>query len=167
LNPEKGIYARKHWETESISNKNQSYLKSNGRYFNSGVMVLAPKELSKVFDDKILEQLILEYDELGFQWSDQCVLNYIIGGKYEALDRNLNTRPEEYEPMLCRILHFSGNEKPWNALEYRLSLEKAISYRFTNRDSAFLTYFKYERYLLEFLRENSVFPPKDVKCGTN
>jgi lipopolysaccharide biosynthesis glycosyltransferase len=106
------IQARCHWhDPKSITNKAITVSKS--KYFNSGVMLINTK---KWREKKISNQLALileNYEDYGFEWADQCVLNYYFEGNYGSIDLKYNSIPEEYQSNETRILHFAGSHKPW------------------------------------------------------
>jgi lipopolysaccharide biosynthesis glycosyltransferase len=106
------IYARLHWGTPE-SATNQAIIESKGRYFNSGVLLIN----TKIWRTKsILENLVVIMSrslELGFEWADQCVLNYYFQGEYGAIESVYNSLPSEYDFNLTRIIHFAGSHKPW------------------------------------------------------
>jgi lipopolysaccharide biosynthesis glycosyltransferase len=119
-------------------------------------MVVCPTQLKNIINEESFEELVSNYETLGFQWSDQCILNYVVKGKYQKLDSSLNSIPEEFDIYKTKILHFAGESKPWNSSLYRESLENAVSYRFSARDHAFWTYFTYEALLFEFLKKYNI-----------
>lgn len=110
------LSARKHWETHegTYSNRNQAVIMSNNEYFNSGVLLINSKKFRKEKLHKLIKKTVERYEELGFQWADQCVLNYVFQGAYNYLASWYNSEPKEFTYNQTRILHFAGDQKPWH-----------------------------------------------------
>ena len=161
LNLEKAILndsvliARTHWETLSISNMNKAYISSKGNYFNSGICIFNVKKFRIQFSADNIDDVYRKYEELRFQWSDQCVLNYLIEGRYGKLDKAFNSTPDEYNSELTRIIHYAGQEKPWLSKQYKESLNESQNngsgYIFSAKDAAFHKYFLAEQNFVKFL----------------
>ncbi len=78
------------------------------------------------------------YENLGFQFSDQCILNYVAFNSFAHLPSEYNSFPilttlEEVPE--ARISHFAGPIKPWNFTHHDLFIlgrrkkrEKFIEY---------------------------------------
>lgn len=108
------LAARKHWPWTTETNEKNLALKKNGElYFNSGVLVINSKEWNAKDLTNVAKALISDYVEMGFEWGDQCVLNYMLGDSYVQLDNAFNSTQQEYLPGSTRILHFAGTPKPW------------------------------------------------------
>jgi lipopolysaccharide biosynthesis glycosyltransferase len=95
---------------------NEAFVKCGDAYFNSGVMLLNPLRIKMLEGWKDKDFLIENYERFGFQWSDQCVLNYILHGATLPLSAKWNymrlegTDSDE-GPL---IVHFAGTKKPWS-----------------------------------------------------
>jgi len=96
--------------------KNESIIKMGEDYFNSGIALIDCdrwKELN--FQDQ-WPQLLVESNLRGFEYADQCVLNFMCSGEVKYISPSYNvfaaTRRKEpkVEPL---ILHFAGTKKPW------------------------------------------------------
>jgi lipopolysaccharide biosynthesis glycosyltransferase len=121
------IYARLHWGNPE-STTNQAIIKSKGKYFNSGLLLINSKRWRT---KSVLEDLVVIMSrsiELGFEWADQCVLNYYFQGEYGAIESVYNSLPSEYDSNQTRIIHFAGSHKPWTM---RITTE-CIFEKFTN-----------------------------------
>jgi lipopolysaccharide biosynthesis glycosyltransferase len=106
------IFARLHWgKIESESN--QAVLTSKGKYFNTGVLLINSKLWHQAQIMQNLFSIMPKYIDYGFEWADQCVLNYYFRGEYGQIDPRYNSIPEEYSNNHTRILHFAGSNKPW------------------------------------------------------
>ena len=106
------IHARLHWGNP-VSTSNQAIIKSKGRYFNSGVVLINSKlwRTRSILGD--LVQIMSKSINLGFEWADQCVLNYYFQGEYGAIESIYNSIPSEYDFNQTCIIHFAGSHKPW------------------------------------------------------
>lgn len=113
------IFARLHWphyEPES----NQAIINSKGKYFNSGILLINSKIWRR---ERIMQNLIAimpNYTQYGFEWADQCVLNYYFAGEYGQIDPIYNSIPKEFRENHTRIIHFAGMHKPW---KYKIDTE--------------------------------------------
>jgi lipopolysaccharide biosynthesis glycosyltransferase len=96
--------------------KNESIIKMGKDYFNTGIALIDCdrwKELN--FQDQ-WPQLLVESNLRGFEYADQCVLNFMCSGEVKYISPSYNvfaaTRRKEpkVEPL---ILHFAGTKKPW------------------------------------------------------
>jgi lipopolysaccharide biosynthesis glycosyltransferase len=106
------IFARLHWPHHE-SESNQAMINSKGRYFNAGVLLVNSKVWRR---ERIMQNLIAimpNYTQYGFEWADQCVLNYYFAGEYSQIDLRYNSIPKEFKVNQTRILHFAGLHKPW------------------------------------------------------
>lgn len=93
-------------------------------YFNSGVMLLRPSQLSESIFDNIMSQELVGASR-GIGKADQAVLNRYFGQSgVSSLDRKFNVTKRELadahgnlyallEALDARIVHYVG-EKPWN-----------------------------------------------------
>ncbi len=106
------IFARLHWPHHE-SESNQAIRNSNGKYFNSGVLLVNSKVWRR---ERIMQKLFAimpNYIQYGFEWADQCVLNYYFAGEYGQIDSSYNSTPWEFNEKQTRIIHFAGSHKPW------------------------------------------------------
>ena len=76
--------------------------------------------------------LVKSSESLGFQYHDQCIINYMLAGRvgyfpseYNYLIRNMDGRLIRNP----RIAHFSGWEKPWRQSIYELWFKSHESHR--------------------------------------
>ena len=106
------IFARLHWgKIESESN--QAILNSKGKYFNTGVLLINSQLWHQEQITQNLFSIMPNYTDYGFEWADQCVLNYYFRGEYGQINSRYNSIPEEFNNKYTRILHFAGSHKPW------------------------------------------------------
>lgn len=97
--------------------ENQAVLASGGCYVNAGVLIMNPEQFPSTYEADVAAACT-NYDQLGFQWVDQCVLNYVLRGKISLMDRGFNTqvRNNQKLPKHYFVLHYSGAAKPWQAV---------------------------------------------------
>jgi lipopolysaccharide biosynthesis glycosyltransferase len=103
--------------TSHLSSSNSAVSASRGKYLNAGVLIFDPNLLADDFEDRVREAC-RNYDELGLQWVDQCVLNYVMKGRVGLIKPSFNVllSLNSKKPSHARILHFVGAEKPWVAV---------------------------------------------------
>ena len=101
---------QKEWKTS----RNSAIVAAQGKYFNAGVMyIVAPIWKQMGLTERAMD-VLKSYSDLGFQFSDQCVLNYLVAGEFSSLDNKFNTYFLEKESYKSHIVHFAGSMKPWN-----------------------------------------------------
>lgn len=96
---------------------NQSVLRSQGNYFNSGVILVDARAWSNQRFDVAWKVALSRYEELKFQYLDQCVLNYTLAGHTDFLEAKFNVLEllDESTHTGERIIrHYAGNIKPWH-----------------------------------------------------
>ncbi|MDR3253697.1 MAG: glycosyltransferase family 8 protein [Endomicrobium sp.] len=96
-------FKNKLWNKYNIHNIND-----NGQYINSGILVM---NLKKIRQDNI-DKKWLYFVKENFPFHDQDIINVSCKGKILFL-------PSEYNflDINAKVLHFSGNIKPWNVCE--------------------------------------------------
>lgn len=97
--------------------KNLAIIKMQKRYFNSGVLIIDCISWQLLNTSERWPVVLQNYDNYGFQLSDQCVLNYLFVDSHRLL-------PSEYNVLAfysrrtareqAKILHFAGPDKPWS-----------------------------------------------------
>jgi lipopolysaccharide biosynthesis glycosyltransferase len=100
----------------SLRDSNFAKMVSKNRYLNSGVLVMNPHLLDSAFEERVYSA-IQNYSNLGFQWHDQCVLNFVMEGRVGLIDKKYNHQFPT-DSLLCSnspVLHFTGSQKPWTA----------------------------------------------------
>jgi lipopolysaccharide biosynthesis glycosyltransferase len=84
-------------------------------YFNSGVILVNNLFKPEGFNEEALSKVISNYNGFGFDWHDQCVLNYLLSGSKAELSPEFNkfvAYPKKTND--GSILHFIGGiKKPW------------------------------------------------------
>jgi len=94
---------------------NAAVLRSGSRYFNAGIFIADPVQWKNSGFAIEWKKLVEDYELYGFEYLDQCVLNYLYSGNYRDLPRMFNFIPGVKDQFLDenRILHFAGPAKPW------------------------------------------------------
>lgn len=150
------IFARSHWGNPE-STSNQAIIESKGKYFNSGVLLINSRLWRRCAISNELSLIIPNYANLGFEWADQCLLNYYFRGDYGQIDMKYNSIPAEYKKDLTRIIHFAGTHKPWTNYMNSAGEFVKIEGHFENSDlqpedeQAWAVYRNIEKELFEFL----------------
>lgn len=133
---------------------NAAKIKMREAYFNSGVMLVNPKLWRQINISKSWKDVYRDYEALGFQFADQCILNYLCSNSIHHMARKYNTFGFRRGNFLgkgdVRIIHFAGGEKPWhykkNILEIVLFSRLKASY--------VCKYMDYAENLTNFLDKN-------------
>ena len=96
--------------------KNQSLILAGYDYFNSGVSIIDCDRWKELGYPLTWTEAIKNAKNLGFQWADQCVLNWICHQNVKYLPQNYNVlvglrkHSKKSKPL---IMHFAGGSKPW------------------------------------------------------
>ena len=86
-------------------------------YFNTGVILIDCDTWKNLNYPQKWPKLLEEYDTRGFEWQDQCILNFLCQRQVNYLPWEYNTfsdtrkRDGRLKPY---ILHFTGTVKPWH-----------------------------------------------------
>ena len=98
---------------------------ARGKYFNAGVVIIDPKAWRHYEIADKWRSAQLNYRQLGLEYHDQCILNYvsankslIVSGEFNYIVRN----DEERTYKNPKIVHFAGGFKPWHMPEIALWL---------------------------------------------
>lgn len=136
--PESIIAAVKQPGILQIGNKsrNQAIQLMGESYFQTGIFLINPKRW--ILDDlqTKTEAAVKNYDNYGFEFSDQCILNFVVGHKYSSLPSDFNSFPINARIKLSKIIHFAGPNKPWNVKIFKftsLRFRAALSARSTSK----------------------------------
>ena len=136
-----------------VNTKNLAKVKMRGDYFNTGVLLVDCNSWRLSNASERWPVLVENSDELGFEFSDQCVLNFLMEDSYHLLPTEFNVLAF-YSSRVARaqakILHFAGIEKPWN---YRRLSSKILFTNFSRRD--IWEYIDLQNELLQIVRRAS------------
>ena len=97
-----------------VSNtENMARLSAGANYANSGVFLVSYQNwISSKMPAQLLNARARE-EELGFEFADQCALNYVSGGKQLVLPERYNWLGQSADSSGTLIHHFAGPFKPW------------------------------------------------------
>jgi lipopolysaccharide biosynthesis glycosyltransferase len=144
-----------------FKNRNGAYLKNPQNYFNCGVMWLSPSNWKKFKLDEVWQDVVRRESELGLEFIDQDILNYLLHDKVEIMSKRLNYITGDFYVQDPLITHFAGYPKPWvlspkaKALYFMREAINADRPRFRpSREGKFKTeYLEYWRVEAEMLDE--------------
>ena len=98
------------------SSHNKAIACAKESYFNAGVIIIDGKVWKNLRVDLKWREAVLQYEQFGFEFHDQCVLNYISVNNFEPLESRFNViQILKMFPMPPKtsIAHFAGIIKPW------------------------------------------------------
>jgi lipopolysaccharide biosynthesis glycosyltransferase len=102
--------------TTLANTRNESMIKMGAGYFNTGVILINCDRWRQLnFADK-WPRYLAESDQRGFEYADQCVLNFMCSKEVKYISSRYNTlaatrrKNHQHDPL---ILHFAGGVKPW------------------------------------------------------
>jgi lipopolysaccharide biosynthesis glycosyltransferase len=108
------IVGQKSFQTNT---RNHAVLRMKADYFNAGVLFID----CDLWREKCMQErwriAHKNYANLGFQYSDQCILNYISFQSFAHLPTEYNSFPisaTNERNLEAKISHFAGPIKPWN-----------------------------------------------------
>jgi len=103
---------------DSKIRKNAAVKRMGKNYFNSGVLLVYPRLWETLNKEESWIDVYALYDELDFQFADQCVLNYLCFQSFSHLDPSYNLqtlfRQKGHGIAIPKIIHFVGTQKPWH-----------------------------------------------------
>lgn len=99
---------------DPFTEDNQAVQRMGSHYFQAGVYLMNPNAWRERVGNEKLLKIASNYATLGFQFSDQDILNFVLPKSYRRLPENFNTCPNQFNPKVSRIVHFSGPRKPWD-----------------------------------------------------
>jgi len=98
---------------EISSEQNEAVRVMGPDYFQTGIYLLNPENWDQNMISDRIRAAINEYSILGFQFSDQCILNYVIQKSYQRIPEAYNAFPRRFGFKSTFIIHFAGPNKPW------------------------------------------------------
>ena len=145
---------------------NLAYVRGGKHYFNSGIFMANATLWKKNNFHEEWPKVAANHKELGFKHHDQDVLNYLSFQNSEILDPSFNRLVMQGSFLDQKILHFTGQPKPWHfdeeAKKYFSSIEllkeKNGSGAFggVNWLFEYQNYWRHENSLLEFFSSSEV-----------
>jgi lipopolysaccharide biosynthesis glycosyltransferase len=103
--------------------ENQAVANAGEKYFNAGVLLLDPDKWRNFNAPKKWRQAFEDSSSLGFQFHDQCILNYVLSGSVKLIPNEFNYLIRNDNGRAIRnpiIIHFAGGFKPWHMPEAAL-----------------------------------------------
>ena len=141
--------------------RNLAVEKAGSRYFNAGVMIFNSKMWQEAGMPIKWRFLASNYKEFGFEWADQCILNFLLCDSYmqistgfnrTTINESVNVDDQDF------ILHYTGWNKPWR-VELNSSEEREKVIKYLESERSFLAKTSQLRYKeifsLEQLRSQS------------
>ena len=93
--------------------KNSAFLLNDERYFNCGMMWLSPRAWKANKFDQQWKDVIRKDKDLGLQFIDQDILNYMLRDHVAILPHKFNYMPGDLIDETPLITHYAGYPKPW------------------------------------------------------
>ena len=100
-------------EQSNVASTNMAMSNLDHTYFNSGIFLAIPARWRKAGLDREWISTGENHQQLGFEYQDQDVLNYLLNGKIAELPQKFNVLRGNHFEANSRILHFTGKPKPW------------------------------------------------------
>jgi len=108
------------WQQNSI---NRAVIEMGNDYINAGVLLINCDLWNELEMPKMWRIAASNYDNLGFQVLDQCVLNFLVKDSYALLPAKFNflaSMPQRIPFNDVCIIHFAGTSKPWHFSQFDL-----------------------------------------------
>jgi hypothetical protein len=109
------------------SPKNAAYIAGGISYFNAGIFFANPKAWRDRGHSQRWRKVGTTHKELGFNEFDQDILNYLLFQDKKIMPPDFNAMVMPSSSIGQKILHFTGNPKPWHfdeiAKRYFISIE--------------------------------------------
>lgn len=93
--------------------KNAAFIFNGEQYFNCGMMWLSPRAWKANNFDQRWEDVIRKDKDLGLQFIDQDILNYMLRDHVALLPHKFNYMPGDLIDDAPLITHYAGYPKPW------------------------------------------------------
>jgi lipopolysaccharide biosynthesis glycosyltransferase len=131
--------------------RNAAMIRMGENYFNSGVLLVNTEKWKDLNSTENWKEIHSQYQQLGFRYADQCLLNFMCHETFHHLDAKYNVfanvRRNYVRTSKIKILHFPGRDKPWTFQRYSLAiLFSSVKARF------FLEYFKDQKEMIDSVR---------------
>jgi len=143
---------------------NAAYAKAGKNYFNAGIFIGNTKLWKKNKFHEEWPTIAANYQELGFEHHDQDILNYLTYQNSELLDSSYNSLVMQGSFVNQKILHFTGQPKPWHFNEEAKNYFSSIELLKGKNDTGafgganwlfeYQNYWRHEKALLEHFKEN-------------
>jgi lipopolysaccharide biosynthesis glycosyltransferase len=144
-----------------VKDQNQAYIKTSGRYINSGVLKIKTKKWKKLHKEADWQAMALNLKTYGLSLPDQDILNYLCADHIALISPGFNYIVGDQISFQEKILikHFAGSPKPWQldkaGKEFLLAVQGAKYFSpqdwITQSSDAFLYFPKYWQIEAELL----------------
>jgi lipopolysaccharide biosynthesis glycosyltransferase len=141
--------------------QNQAYIKTSGRYINSGVLKIKTKKWKTLHKEADWQAMALNLKKYGLSLPDQDILNYLCADHISLISPGFNYIVGDHISFKEKILikHFAGSPKPWQldkaGKEFLLAVQGAKYFSprdwLTQSSDAFLDFPKYWQIEAELL----------------
>ena len=114
------LITRSSWQQNS---KNRAVIEMGDDYINVGVLLINCDLWNQLDMPRMWRNAARDYDFLGFQVLDQCVLNFLFKDSYALLPSKFNflaSVPQKVPFSDVSVIHFAGTSKPWHFLQFDL-----------------------------------------------
>jgi len=153
------------------SPKNAAYLAGSRSYFNDGIFLGNPIAWRENGYSQKWREVGSAYRELGFIEHDQDILNYLLLDDKKIMSPSFNAMVMPSSNIGQKILHFTGNPKPWHfdekAKRYFISIEVLKdsksglgAFGGANWVYEYRNYWRHEEALLNFCQSNQSLEPE-------
>ena len=158
--------------------RNKAYVAADKLYFNAGIFLGNPSRWQSLGYDKVWRKISKVVEEYGFFHNEQDILNYILAEDKAIIPEEFNAMVMPGSKIQQKILHFTGNPKPWHfnevAKRYFISIETLKNYKTgkgafggANWVYEYLNYWRHEEALLAFCKTNQNLAPEIVNLYKN
>jgi len=149
---------------------NKAYIASGSSYFNAGIFIGNPLRWKKLDFPRVWREISKNVEDYGFFHSEQDILNYLLAEDKRILPSEFNAMVMPGSSIGQKILHFTGNPKPWHfskdAKRYFTSIEilkdskKGLgAFGGMNWVYEYSNYWRHEEALLSYFHNNKeIFP---------
>ena len=142
--------------------RNAAMIRMGENYFNVGVLLVNPEKWKELNSMTNWKEVYSRYEQLGFQYADQCLINFMCFQTFTHLDSAYNvfaTVGKNYvRNREIKIVHFPGIDKPWTFQKYSLAIFlSAVKVRYFNE------YFKAQKEMIESVGRIDPFLAIDIR----
>ena len=158
--------------------RNRAYVVGNKLYFNAGIFLGNPTRWQSLGYDKLWREISKVVDEYGFFHNEQDILNYILADDKRIISEEYNAIVIPGSDINQKILHFTGNPKPWHfnevAKRYFISIETLKDFKTglgafggANWVYEYRNYWRHEEALLAFCQSDPKLASEMSKLYAN
>jgi lipopolysaccharide biosynthesis glycosyltransferase len=120
-------------ENMPVQSRNMAYVAGDKLYFNAGIFLGNPSRWQSLGYDKVWREIGKVVEEYGFVHNEQDILNYILAEDKRMISEEYNAMVMPGSDIKQKILHYTGNPKPWHfdeiAKRYFISIETLKNYK--------------------------------------